>query len=98
MENGAKIYLYNKGFIHAKTFVSDDKYATVGSINLDYRSLFHHFECGAFIHQNPVIMEIKSDFEETLKDCTLMTAQNYKAIPWYYRLTGRIFKIIAPLI
>ena len=98
MENGAKIYLYNKGFIHAKTFVSDDKYATVGSINLDYRSLFHHFECGAFIHQNPVIGEIKADFEETLKYCTLMTAQNYKAIPWYYRLIGRVFRIIAPLI
>ena len=98
MENGANIFLYQKGFIHAKTFISDDKYATVGSINLDYRSFFHHFECGAFIHNAPVIADIKADFEETLKDCTRMTAENYKQLPWRYRFLGRIFRIAAPLI
>ncbi|MBR1638166.1 MAG: cardiolipin synthase [Treponema sp.] len=98
MENGANIFLYEKGFIHAKTFISDDKYATVGSVNLDYRSFFHHFECGAFIHQAPVIADIKNDFEETLRDCTRMTPTNYKKLPWRYRFLGRIFRIVAPLI
>ena len=98
MDEGADIYLYQKGFIHAKTFISDDQYATVGSVNLDYRSFFHHFECGAFIHQSPVITDIKADFESTLHDCTKMTPENFKQLPLHYRLIGRVFRIIAPLI
>ena len=98
MTEGASIYLYEKGFIHAKTIISDNKHATVGSINLDYRSFYHHFECGAFIHKAPVIADIKADFEETLKDCTLMTPENYKKLPWRYRFLGRLFRVIAPLI
>ena len=93
-----KIYIYKPGFNHMKSILADNELSFVGTINFDFRSLVHHFECGAFIHQNPVIKEIKTDFEETLKDCTLMTAQNYKAIPWYYRFIGRVFRIIAPLI
>ena len=61
-------------------------------------SFYHHFECGAFIHQAPVIADIKADFEETLKDCTLMTPENYKKLPWRYRFLGRLFRVIAPLI
>ena len=98
MDEGIQIFLYDKGFIHAKTFISDDKYATVGSINLDYRSFFHHFECGAFIHVAPVIADIKTDFEETLRDCTRMTPSNYKSLPKRIRFLGRIFRIFAPLI
>jgi len=98
MENGANIFLYDKGFIHAKTFIVDDKYASVGSVNLDYRSFFHHFECGALIHESPVIADIKKDFEETLIDCTRMTPTNYKKLPLRYRFWGRVFRIAAPLI
>lgn len=96
-ENGVKIYLYQKGFIHAKTFISDDKIATVGSVNLDYRSFYYHFECGAILYESPAIADIENDFNETLKDCVEMKAEDYKKLPARIRLTGRIFRIFAPL-
>jgi cardiolipin synthase len=63
---GIKIYEYTKGFNHSKTFVSDDKIATVGTANLDFRSLYLHFECGVCIYENTGVEAIKRDFLETL--------------------------------
>ncbi len=97
VNNGIKVYLYNKGFIHAKTFISDDHIATIGSVNLDYRSLFHHFENGVVFIDSPVVKDAKSDFDETLKDCTLMQKGDYKKVPIYQRTLGRVFRIFAPL-
>ncbi len=98
MDAGVQIYLYDKGFIHEKTFICDDKMATVGSINMDYRSLYHHFECGAFMYDTPVIKDIKNDYENTLKDCTLLTKEIYKKIPIIQKVIGYIFRIIGPLV
>ena len=61
LESGLKIYEYTPGFIHSKVFVCDDKIATVGTLNLDYRSLYLHFECGTYIYNSSVISEIKKD-------------------------------------
>lgn len=97
MDNGVEIYEYQKGFIHAKTFLCDGKMATVGSVNLDYRSLFHHFECGCFMYDVPVIKEIEQDFNQIVKDSTLMTAESYKKIPAIRRALGRVFRIFSPL-
>lgn len=97
VQNGVQVYLYQKGFIHAKTFISDDLISTVGSVNLDYRSLFHHFECGAVLYNCPVTAEIKQDFTETLNDCTQMTLADYNKIPIFYRMIARILRIFAPL-
>lgn len=97
VDNGIKVYLYKKGFIHAKTFISDDKIATVGSINLDYRSFYHHFECGTVMYEVPVVSQIEEDFQNTLKDCEEMLPGDYEKIPWIKRLIGRVFRIIAPL-
>ena len=97
MDNGINVYLYKKGFIHAKTFISDDKTATVGTVNLDYRSFYHHFECGTVLHQVPVVSKIEEDFQNTLKDCEEMKSGDYEKIPWIKRLIGRVFRIIAPL-
>lgn len=58
---GVRIYQYTPGFMHAKSFVSDDKIAVVGTINMDYRSLYLHFECGVVLYKDPTIMEIKED-------------------------------------
>lgn len=98
ISNGVHVFTYNKGFIHSKIFVSDDKRATVGSINLDYRSLYHHFECGTFLYQTKTIAEIEMDFQETLKDSTELTYRKYKKIPVIIRLLGWIFKVFAPLL
>ena len=62
---GVKIYEYEKGFVHAKTYLSDDETAMVGTINMDYRSLVHHFENGVWIYKHKVIEDIKNDFLDT---------------------------------
>lgn len=66
IKGGVRIYEYTPGFIHAKNFVCDDKIATVGTINLDYRSLYLHFECGVYIYQATIIKDIKDDFINTI--------------------------------
>lgn len=97
MDKGINIYLYQKGFIHSKTFVCDDKIATVGSVNLDYRSLYHHFECGTVLYNLDIIQEIKNDFVETLNDCCKMDEDSYKKIPKRHKFLGRVMRIFAPL-
>lgn len=98
VNNGVRVFTYERGFMHSKVFVSDDKRATVGSINLDYRSLYHHFECGTFLYKSSIIQDIEKDFQETKKYCTELTALGYKKIPLRIRLTGWLFKIFAPLL
>ncbi len=65
MTAGVKIYEYESGFVHAKTYISDDETAMVGTVNMDYRSLVHHFENGVWIYKHNVIGDIKNDFLET---------------------------------
>jgi len=66
IDANVKIYEYEPGFIHAKTYLSDDKYAIIGTINLDYRSLVHHFENGVWLYNCDCIKNIKNDIDETL--------------------------------
>ena len=66
MEAGVKIYEYTPGFLHAKCFVSDDNIATVGTINMDYRSLYLHFECGVLLNQTDSVLSLKNDFIKTM--------------------------------
>ena len=70
---GVKVYEFAPGFLHAKCFVSDDQIATVGTINLDFRSLYLHFECGVFLYQTTTVLDVKYDFEKTLTQCVEMT-------------------------
>ena len=88
---------YTPGFVHAKVFVSDNDTATVGTINLDYRSLYHHFECGTFIYNNPVVWEIERDFQETLEKCERITMSHLRSRNILERIVGRVLRLIAPL-
>ncbi len=97
LDSGVKIYEYTPGFVHAKVFVSDDTKAVVGTINLDYRSLYHHFECAAFLYRTDCIPDIVADFEHTQKLSALITKEYVKKLPLKTKLTGQLFKIIAPL-
>lgn len=97
IENGVKVYAYNTGFIHSKIFVADHIIGTVGSINLDYRSFFHHFECGALMYKTEAIKTVENDFEKTKLECTEITVENYKQIPRFVRALGWLFRIFAPL-
>lgn len=94
---GVKIYEYMPGFVHAKEFISDNDTAVVGTINLDYRSFYHHFECGAFIYANPVVWEIEKDFQETLKKCRRITLKQLRERNIFLQIAGRILRLIAPL-
>ncbi len=93
---GVKIYEYKKGFIHSKTFVSDDRTATVGTINLDYRSLYLHFECGVQIYDSKAVSDIKLDFLKTLKKCHKISAEECRK-NLFIRIIQDLLRLFAPL-
>ena len=97
LDSGVSIYEYTPGFVHAKSFVSDDTKAVVGTINLDYRSLYHHFECAAYLYKTPCISEIEEDYQETLAKCTQVTYESIKNEPFHYKALGIVLKLLAPL-
>lgn len=96
-EGGVKIYEYTPGFVHAKMFLSDDTKAVVGTINLDYRSLYLHFECAAYLYKVPAIADIYADFQDTLEKSQLVTLEEIKHQRLSTRLMAQLLKIIAPL-
>lgn len=75
---GVKIYEYTPGFVHAKSFVCDDCIATVGTTNLDFRSLYLNFECGAYLYGSDAVLTVKQDYLDTLEKCQLITEANCK--------------------
>ncbi|MCH5274172.1 MAG: cardiolipin synthase [Lachnospiraceae bacterium] len=94
---GVKVYQYLPGFIHAKVFVCDDIYATVGTINLDYRSLYLHFECGVFLCYCSEIERIKEDAIETMEQSKLITREMARRkLP--IRLAQVVLRVFAPLL
>lgn len=97
IEGGVQIYEYTPGFVHAKVFVSDDDTATVGTINLDYRSLYLHFECGVFIYNNPEIEKIEQDFRQTLAKSHKVTLVEAKERSLLTKITGHVLRLVAPL-
>lgn len=94
---GVKIYEFTPGFVHAKIFVSDNDTATIGTINLDYRSLYLHFECGVFLYNNPVVWDVEQDFQNTLKQCRRISVADLKKIGLGMNIMGRSLRMIAPL-
>lgn len=97
MEAGVKLYAYTPGFVHAKVFLADGVSAVVGSINLDYRSLYLHYECGAYFYKAPVVDEIRQDFAETFAISHLMGEEDLQKESVISRIAGVILKVVAPL-
>jgi cardiolipin synthase len=97
INSGVRIYEYTKGFNHSKTFVADDEVGTVGTMNLDFRSLYLHFECGVWLYKNSAIKKIKDDFLNTLPICHEITLEdcNSNAIS---RVVQDVLRIFAPLL
>ncbi|MFP3155055.1 cardiolipin synthase [Lachnospiraceae bacterium ZAX-1] len=98
IECGIRIYQYTPGFIHAKSFVCDDRVATVGSINMDYRSLYLHFECGIWMYNTSSIMQLKQDSLETIAQSKEITLEYCKKKPWLMRVLWSILRLVAPLV
>lgn len=97
IDAGVRIYEYTPGFVHAKVFTSDDEKAVVGTVNLDFRSLYLHFEDAVYIYKNPVIGDIEKDFQYTLEQCQEITRQNCREYNLFKRLLGRVLRLVAPL-
>ena len=97
LEAGVKIYEYTPGFIHAKNFVVDDRFAAVGTVNLDYRSLFLHFEDGVWLCEAPCIRDIRKDFEATLKNSEPYSLRKFKHLNILLQLYRSILRVFAPL-
>ncbi len=97
IQSGVRVYEYTRGFIHSKTFVCDDRTATVGTANLDFRSLYLHFECGVQVYDNAVVAQVKEDFLETLNICQEVTLCDCKA-GLIKRLFQDILRLFSPLL
>ena len=95
---GVKLYTYTPGFVHAKSFVVDDTEAVIGTINLDYRSLYHHFECAVYLHGADAIADMESDFLQTQRSCRRVTRESIRDEKWTVKLAGFVLKTIAPLL
>ena len=98
LEAGVRIYEYTPGFVHAKVCVSDDERGVVGTINMDYRSLYHHFECASYLYKTSCIPEMEKDFQQTLAQCREVTKETLKDQEAFYKIVGPIAKFIAPLL
>ncbi len=98
LEAGVRIYEYTPGFVHSKVFVADRCEAVVGTINLDYRSLYHHFECATYLYKTDCIEDIEKDFADTLPLCREITEKNRKKGGRGARLIGYLLKWLAPLV
>ncbi|MGI6238177.1 MAG: cardiolipin synthase [Christensenellales bacterium] len=94
---GVRIYEYTPGFMHAKQFVSDDRCAVVGTINLDYRSLCHHYECAVWMCDTPVILEIKADMLDAIARSREITLAICRGRPILMRLALPVLRLFAPL-
>lgn len=94
---GVQIYEYTPGFIHAKSSVSDDKKAVIGTINHDFRSMYLHYECGAYIIDHPVITDMEDDFQYTLLKSHRMTYKDLEQIPLHTKILSKILRLLAPL-
>ncbi|MCM1133565.1 MAG: cardiolipin synthase [Ruminococcus flavefaciens] len=97
IKSGVKLYEYTPGFVHSKVFVCDDEKAVVGTINLDYRSLYHHFECATYMYRTSCIPSVEADFQQTLASCRRVTTETIKKEKLYYKIVGQILKLVAPL-
>lgn len=99
LEAGVRVYEYQPGFLHAKMFVCDDEIATVGTINLDYRSLFMHFECGVWMYRSQAVGQLKQDAAEVLKECReIKSMKDIGNDSTWTRIWQSILRIFAPLL
>lgn len=98
MENGIRIYEYVPGFIHAKNIISDDECGVCGTINMDYRSFYLHYECGVLMTEVPAVMEMKEDFLETMRMSERVSLDAWRNRPLWQKYVQGILRIFSPLL
>lgn len=95
--NGIRIFEFLPGFIHAKSFVSDDSISVVGTINLDFRSLYLHYECGVWMYDTPAVYDVKKDFMDTLEQCKEITQVECTKQNLVKRIGCALIRLFSPL-
>ena len=98
LKAGIEIYEYTPGFVHAKMSISDGKKAIVGTVNHDYRSLYLHYECAAYMLNVPAVMDIERDFKDTLELSQKITLEDVKHFNIFTKILGHIIRLVAPLL
>ena len=98
IRHGVKIYEFVPGFVHAKEFISDGLRATCGTINLDYRSFYLHFEDAVYFSRTGVVDDMEADYQKTLEACEEITLTRAESFPKLFLLGGMFLRIIAPLL
>lgn len=98
IEAGVKIYEFTPGFLHSKTFLADDTVGTIGTINMDYRSLYHHFECGVLFYESSALSALKEDYLNTLEKCRLITIEDCENVPLPKRFLRGAIRLFSPLL
>jgi len=96
LKAGVKIYIYTKGFVHAKASLADDVIGTIGTVNLDYRSLFLHFECNSLFYKAKILKDLKADYQRTIEECEELKLEALKH-GRLRKFVDNLFRLLAPL-
>ena len=97
LEGKVRIFEYSPGFIHSKVFLSDDEAAAVGTVNLDFRSLYLHFEDGVWLYRAGCMGAIRADFDETFPQCREVTLVDARQVHIFHRVYRALLRLISPL-
>jgi cardiolipin synthase len=97
LKAGIKIYRYRKGFCHSKLLISDDVLCSIGSANLDYRSLGENFEVTAVVYDKKITAKLKQKFFEDLKESVLLNYKLWQKRPWHSKFISSVARLFAPL-
>lgn len=95
---GVKIYEYTPGFLHAKSIVSDDNMAVVGTMNMDFRSFFLHFECATCFYENSVVGKVKEDILQTVSVSKQIDDEWLENVPWLRSMAASVLRLFAPML
>ncbi len=98
LEAGVEVYLYQKGFIHAKTMVTDSTLIMIGTANMDYRSFELNFEVNALIYDSTIAKQMRTTFFEDLKDATQINKDEWLSRPWYQQLPEKVARLFSPVL
>lgn len=97
LKAGVRIFEYTPGFLHAKSYVCDDEIAVVGTINMDYRSLYLHFECGTYFYRNPIVADVKRDSLNTMEKSREITLKDTRQ-GFFCSLFCAVLRVFSPLL
>jgi cardiolipin synthase len=98
LDTGAEIYLYKKGFVHAKTIVSDSKLAVVGSANMDHRSFELNFEVNSMIYDDKIALQLREAFYNDIKDAVKINPKTWAKRTLFKQLPEKLIRLLSPLL